>query len=132
MKEIDYLTIDDLIEIGTELIPGFKVRDMGLLESAALRPQTTVYGEDAYPSFIEKAASLMHSLARNHCLIDGNKRLAWAATRTFCLINSYDLILNVDTAERIVVDTAKGELDVAALTVLLRPGIGYRKPKDPQ
>ena len=129
MKEIDYLTIDDLIEIGTELIPGFKVRDMGLLESAALRPQTTVYGEDAYPSFIEKAASLMHSLARNHCLIDGNKRLAWAATRTFCLINSYDLILNVDIAERIVVDTAKGELDVAALTALLRPGFAHRVTK---
>lgn len=132
MKEIDYLTIDDLIEIGTELIPGFKVRDMGLLESAALRPQTTVYGEDAYPTFIEKAASLMHSLARNHCLIDGNKRLAWAATRTFCLINSYDLKLTVDAAEQIVVDTAKGELDVAALTDLLRAGFGYKVPKDPQ
>lgn len=129
MKEIDYLTIDDLIEIGTELIPGFKVRDMGLLESAALRPQTTVYGEDAYPLFIEKAASLMHSLARNHCLVDGNKRLAWAATRTFCLINNYDLILKVDAAEQIVVNTAKGELDVAALTALLQPGFGYRVPK---
>lgn len=132
MKEIDYLTIDDLIEIGTELIPGFKVRDMGLLESASLRPQTTVYGEDAYPLFIEKAASLMHSLARNHCLIDGNKRLAWAATRIFCLINSYDLILKVDTAEQIVVDTAKGELDVAALTALLRPGFTHKVAKKSQ
>lgn len=102
---------------------------MGLLESAALRPQTTAYGEDAYPLFIDKAAALMHSLARNHCLIDGNKRLAWAATRTFCLINSYDLILKVDTAEQIVVDTAKGELDVDELVNLLRSGFKHRVQK---
>jgi death-on-curing protein len=127
---IDYLTLDDLIEIGTALIPGFKIRDIGLLESAALRPQTTVYGEDAYPEFIDKAAALMHSLARNHCLVDGNKRLAWAATRTFCLINNYDLKLTVDDAERIVVDTAKGKLDAEQLVEQLRNGFGYRAQKN--
>lgn len=120
MTAIDYLTLDDLIEIGTALIPGFKIRDIGLLESAALRPQTTVYGEDAYPEFIDKAAALMHSLARNHCLVDGNKRLAWAATRTFCLINNHDIKLTVDEAEQIVVDTAKGNLDVQQLAEILR------------
>jgi death-on-curing protein len=130
VKAIDYLTLDDLIEIGTALIPGFKIRDIGLLESAALRPQTTVYGEDAYPEFIDKAAALMHSLARNHCLADGNKRLAWAATRTFCLMNSYDLKLTVDDAEKIVVDTAKGELDVEQLVEQLRNGFGYRVQKN--
>lgn len=62
------------------------LRDRGLLASAAARPQTTVFGEDAYPSFAEKAAALMHSLARNHPLVDGNRRLAWAATRVFCLL----------------------------------------------
>ena len=121
MTAIDHLTLDDLIEIGNALIPGFKIRDIGLLESAALRPQTTVYGEDAYPEFIDKAAALMHSLARNHCLVDGNKRLAWAATRTFCLINNYDIKLTVDEAERIVDDTAKGKLDVNRLSEILNP-----------
>lgn len=130
MPAIDYLTLDDLIEIGTALIPGFKIRDIGLLESAAFRPQTTVYGEDAYPEFIDKAAALMHSLARNHCLVDGNKRLAWAATRTFCLINNYDLKLTVDDAERIVVDTAKGKLDAEQLVEKLRNGFGYRAQKN--
>lgn len=129
MKAIDYLSLDDLIQIGTALIPGFKIRDIGLLESAALRPQTTVYGEDAYPEFIEKAAALMHSLARNHCLVDGNKRLAWAATRSFCLMNSYDLILKVGVAEKVVVDTAKGDLDVEELVKVLRSGFGYRVQK---
>lgn len=123
MPPIDYLDLEDLIEIGTALIPGFKIRDIGLLESAANRPQTSIYGKDAYPTFADKAAALMHSLARNHCLIDGNKRLAWAATRTFCLMNGFDLKLRVDTAESLVVATAKGELDVTALSKRLSKGI---------
>jgi death-on-curing protein len=120
---IDYLNLEDLIEIGSALIPGFKIRDIGLLESAANRPQTTIYGKDAYPTFADKAAALMHSLARNHCLIDGNKRLAWSATRAFCLMNGFDLKLKIDTAESLVVATAKGELDVAALSKRLSKGI---------
>jgi len=116
VPEIDYLTLEDLIEIGTALIPGFAIRDLGLLESAAVRPQTTVYGKDAYKSFTTKAAALMHSLARNHCLVDGNKRLAWAGTRVFCLMNGSDLKIDVDTAEELVQATARGEVDVVALS----------------
>lgn len=123
MAGIDYLNLEDLIEIGSAIIPDFKIRDIGLLESAANRPQTTIYGKDAYLTFADKAAALMHSLARNHCLIDGNKRLAWSATRAFCLMNGLDLKLKIDTAESLVVETAKGELDVAALSKRLAKGI---------
>ena len=123
MAGIDYLNLEDLIEIGSVIIPDFKIRDIGLLESATNRPQTTIYGKDAYPTFADKAAALMHSLARNHCLIDGNKRLAWSATRAFCLMNGLDLKLKIDTAESLVVATAKGELDVAALSKRLTKGI---------
>ncbi len=124
MPETDYLTLEDLIEIGTALIPGFAIRDLGLLESAAARPQTTVYGKDAYKTFPVKAAALMHSLARNHCLVDGNKRLAWAGTRVFCLMNGFDLEIDIDSAEALVQATAQGELDVVALSQKL---IGYAK-----
>lgn len=117
MAAIDYLTLEDLIEIGSALIPGFTIRDLGLLESAAARPQTSVYGKDAYKTFPEKAAALMHSLARNHCLVDGNKRLAWAGTRTFCLLNGFDLVMKIDEAEDLVQSTAQGTFDVQALTV---------------
>jgi death-on-curing protein len=119
VPEIDYLTLEDLIEIGSALIPGFAIRDLGLLESAAARPQTTVYGKDAYKTFPIKAAALLHSLARNHCLVDGNKRLAWAGTRTFCLMNGFDLLMNIDEAEAMVQATARGELDVPALSQIL-------------
>ncbi len=65
------------------------------------------------------AAALMHSLARNHPLVDGDKRLAWAATRVFCLLNGSDLRLPVDDAERLVVGVAAGEIDVPDLAKAL-------------
>lgn len=95
------------------------VRDLGGLASAAGRPRMTVFGAEAYPSLAEKAAALMHSLARNDPLVDGNKRLAWAGTRVFCLLNGTDLQLPVDDAERLVVGVAAGEIDVPDLAKFL-------------
>ena len=119
-ESIDYLTVDDLLEIAAGVLPDVAVRDHGLLASAAGRPQTTVFGEDAYPSFAEKAAALMHSVARNHALVDGNKRLAWAATRVFCLLNGHDLAFTVDDAEALVLGVATGDLDVPMIAEALR------------
>jgi death-on-curing protein len=112
-RRIEYLTVADLLEIAVGVVGEVAVRDRGLLASAAGRPQSTVFGEDAYPTFAAKAAALMHSLARNHALVDGNKRLAWAATRVFCLLNGRDLAFEVDDAEALVLAVARGELDVA-------------------
>lgn len=114
-ETIDFLTVDDLLEIGTGLLDELSVRDLGLLASAAARPATTVFGEDAYPAFEEKAAALMHSLARNHALVDGNKRLAWGATRVFCLMNGFDLRFTADEAEALVLGVATGDVDVPEL-----------------
>jgi len=75
-EEIDYLELADILKLGREIIADFRVREIGLLESAVARPKTSVFGEDAYLSFAEKTAALLHSIARNHALIDGNKRLA--------------------------------------------------------
>ena len=116
---IDYLSVDDLVEIAAGVVKGLAIRDAGLLASAAGRPQTTVYGEDAYPTFAAKAAALLHSLARNHALLDGNKRLAWAATRVFCRLNGRDLVFTVDDAEAMILAVASGDLDVPDLTALL-------------
>lgn len=116
---IDHLTVEDLFEIGVGILAEVVVRDHGLLASAAARPQSSAFGEDAYPTFARKAAALMHSLARNHALVDGNKRLAWAATRTFCLLNHRDLKLSVDDAEQVVLSVARGELDVPEIAATI-------------
>jgi death-on-curing protein len=116
---VDHLSTEDLLEIAAGVLGEVLVRDVGALASAAGRPRMTVFGADAYPTLAEKAAALMHSLARNHPLVDGNKRLAWAATRVFCLLNGTDLRLPVDDAERMVVGVAAGDLDVPDLAKLL-------------
>jgi death-on-curing protein len=101
------------------VIGGVAIRDQGLLTSAAGRPRASAFGNDAYPTFAEKAAALMHSLARNHALVDGNKRLAWAATRVFCLINGRDLAFTVDDAEELVLAIARGDLEVPEIATAI-------------
>ena len=86
------------------------VADYGLLESALGRPQATVLGQDAYPTTDRKAAALLHSLAKNHCLVDGNKRLAWLATVVFCYINGVDIDASDDDIYNFVIAIADGSL----------------------
>ena len=114
-EPIDYLSVEDLLEIADSVIAGVAVRDAGLLAAAAARPRTTVFGEEAYPTFEDKAAALLHSLVRNHALIDGNKPLAWSATRVFCILNGRDLSYTVDEAESLMVAAAAGDVDVPAI-----------------
>src|SRR5262249_13870113 len=104
---IDYLSIEDLLEIAAGILDDVAIRDRGLLGSAAGRPQSSAFGEVASLTFASKAAALLHSVARNHALVDGNKRLAWAATRVFCLLNGRDLTFSVDEAEKLVVAVAR-------------------------
>ena len=115
MAVIDYLDFHDLLLICDEIIPGYQIRDKGLLLSAIERPQTELYGVEVYPEFDLKAAALMHSIVRNHALIDGNKRLAWSAMRIFCLMNKRDVYLTVNQAEKLTVAAATGTYDVEEL-----------------
>jgi death-on-curing protein len=75
-----YLTVGDVLALHEQEVGANLLADFGLLESAVLRPQTTIGGEDAYPDLHTKAAAMFHSLARNHAFLDGNKRVAVAAT----------------------------------------------------
>lgn len=97
-----YLGLGELLDIAAEILSTQpKVRDYGLLESAAARPQTSVFGQDAYPDLATKAAALLHSICTNHALIDGNKRLAWAATRMFVWENTGEQPRHVSSADAI-------------------------------
>ena len=120
MEKVEYLHFHELMEICFAIIPGAQIRDGGLLKSAAERPKTMLFGEDAYKSFNEKASALMHSLARNHPLIAGNKELAWAATRAFCLMNNCDILMKIDDAEQLVLKAAVGEYGVPEIVSQLK------------
>lgn len=122
-----YLDLDDLLHVAERTLGEAAVRDIGLLESALARPQASAFGADAYPSVHAKAAALLHSIARNHALIDGNKRLALAAVLAFCGLNGTRLVLSNDEAYELVMVVAAGELDdVADLAARLERGTTNR------
>ncbi len=123
-EEIEYLSVEDLLEIAAGVIDHVVVSDAGLLAAAAARPQVTVFGEDAYPTFEDKAAALLHSLVRNHALVDGNKCLAWSAARIFCLLNDRDLTYTVDDAEDLMLSAASGQFDVPQIAAWLVAHLG--------
>ena len=109
-----FLDRDDVLvaaaaALGTQLA----VADYGLLDSAVARARATAFGLDAYPTLLTKAAALMQSLARNHSLVDGNKRTAWAAAWTFLTINGTELSssFDIDAAELLVLGVATGTED---------------------
>jgi death on curing protein len=107
-----YLTLPELLHIAARVLgTDPPVRDAGLLESAVARPQATAFGADAYPDLDSKAAALMHSLARNRALVDGNKRLAIAAVIAFCGVNGRRLTLSNDEAYDLIIEVATGHLD---------------------
>jgi death on curing protein len=115
-----WVTTDHVQDINKHFVGADMLRDFGLLESAILRPQSTAFGADAYPSLHEKAGALLHSLARNHPFVDGNKRTAWAATWVFYELNGYTLVVDDGQIVGLVVDVAEGLADVAAIAGKLK------------
>lgn len=90
-EPVEYLELDDLVELACRLLGDPPpIRDIGLLGSAAARPGTTAFGQDAYPDLTTKAAALLQSIAINHALVDGNKRHGWLATAVFLEINGIE------------------------------------------
>jgi death-on-curing protein len=117
-----YLTTEQALRIARVAAGGpVEVRDVGLLDAAVHRPRASVLGQDAYPDLFAKAAALLHSLARSHPLVDGNKRLAWLATYVLCAKNGVELDPTDDDAYVFVVAVAAGEIDdIAAIADWLR------------
>jgi death-on-curing protein len=107
-----YLSYPELLHIAHRILgDNVPVRDQGLLESALARPQASAFGTDAYPTLHEKAAALAHSLAGNHGLVDGNKRLSLGALIAFLGLNGWRLTWTNDQAYDFIIDLAAGRLD---------------------
>jgi death on curing protein len=114
---VEHLTVEDLLFIAEATLGRPAVRDIGLLDSAAHRPQASAFGKDAYATVHEKAAALLEAVVRNHALVDGNKRLAWAAAVVLYDLNGFDLDPpSVDEAVELVVAVAAGQTELPKLS----------------
>ena len=98
----DYLTLADALALHADQIERYGgssgLRDMGALEAALYRPQTGYYAD-----IIEEAAALWESLAQNHPFVDGNKRVAFAATYTFLAINGLTITADAERTYAFVI-----------------------------
>lgn len=100
-----FLSLEEVLFLHAELIRRFGgnggLRDRGLLESALARPRSGYY-----ETLSLQAAALLQSLCQNHAFVDGNKRVAFAATAIFLRMNGYSLVVNADDGERFLIDRA--------------------------
>jgi death-on-curing protein len=130
-EPIEFLDLDDLVELARGLLGDPPpIRDIGLLGSAAARPQTTAFGEDAYPDLVTKAAALLQSIVNNHALVDGNKRLGWLATAVFLELNGIKASrASNDDVYEFVVWIAASNPDLDDITTRLRRVIQPARPR---
>ena len=108
-----YLTLAEVLDLHRRVIeqsggaPG--VRHLGGVESAVAQPQMTFGGDELYPTIETKATALCFSLVMNHPFVDGNKRIGHAAMETFLVMNGYELVADVDDAEKVILTLAAGD-----------------------
>ena len=117
---VRFLSLEELLlvaHLATDGPPA--VRDAGLLDSAAHRPSTRLFGEDTYPSLFDKAAALIESIVRNHALVDGNKRTAWLAFCTFLDVNGAPVDAPDDEAYDLVLGIAEGRVELDEISASL-------------
>ncbi|MFE9929431.1 type II toxin-antitoxin system death-on-curing family toxin [Streptomyces sp. NPDC005533] len=119
-----YLTVQEALDLAEFAMGGQQVavRDLGLLSSAVHRPQSQMFGIEAYTDLFEKAGALLQSLAVNHPLVDGNKRMAWMCTVVFLDFNGTEMVdVDQDESYKLVIEVATGTLeDVAQIARRLR------------
>ena len=113
-----YLTISELIYINGRLLNNAKimtgkqkVRDLVMLQAAEARPAASAFGQDAYATLEEKAAALLHAIARNHPFTDGNKRTATVAALFMLAVNGRHVTWQPEQALEHILAVAEGRED---------------------
>lgn len=120
-KAIFYLSASDLYNLNDEVTGGHTyVRDVHLLNSAARRPALSVFGEEQFPTIIDKAAALLHSLAYHHLFADGNKRTALRGVTLFLQTNGHELTWDTQTEYDFILEIAQGRYDAAQVADRLK------------
>ncbi len=113
---IHYLTPGEIYAAAEEAIgEPMLAREPQLVRSAAARPMLQAFGTEAYPSLMEKAAALMHSVAAHHLFWDGNKRAATRVTILFLEKNGYRPAWDAQAVYNFVLEIAQNKHDVPAI-----------------
>lgn len=87
------------------------LRAPGLLASAVNRPRARMFEVAAYADLWAQAGALLHAIAANHPLVDGNKRTAWLSAAVFLDLNGVDLAeADQDRAYDLVIAVASGRM----------------------
>lgn len=119
-----YLSVEQVLAIHEALIKRYGgshgIHNQGLLESAVFRPQSSVFGQDAYPTLFGKCAVLGYSLIQNHPFIDGNKRTGFAAMHLMLLINGYDITSTTKEEVSMAEKIASGKMRESAIDQWLK------------
>lgn len=113
-----YLELEDALQQIAAV--GFYVKDLGLLDSALARPKTTLFGEDAYSTLELKAAAMVHSIIKNHAMVDGNKRTSWFMLSSFLYINGYFIEMTADEGMEFTLGIATDKLSLAEAAAMIR------------
>ncbi len=106
----------------------FGLRDRGSLESAVAQSEMSFGGEDLYPTVMEKAAALGHSLIQNHPFVDGNKRVGHVAMEVFLVLNGYEIEASVEEQERVILAVASDEMSRGEFSEWVRAHVVERRP----
>lgn len=113
-------TIDDVADALIPALQGihgtaFHIVDPGLLESALALPHQAYY-----ETFWDKLAAMVRSIAANHALADGNKRLAFTALHATLCVNRYLWLWSQEDGERVILRIAEGDTSFEWLATFLR------------
>lgn len=118
---LTYLSTSDLLFLFTR-VEGMRpvVRDLGSLESAVQRPQTSFGGEFLYPTLSLAAAALMEAINQNHPLVDGKRRLSWISAATmYALAGHRKAEVSQDDIVSLTLKVAQHELSLEAIAAEL-------------
>lgn len=87
------------------------VRDYNLLESAIETPFQSFGGDELYPTIQAKGARLGYGLIKNHCMIDGNKRIGAHSMLVFLALNGIELQYSQKELYETILQVADGSLE---------------------
>jgi death-on-curing protein len=107
------------------------VRDEGLLDSALARPQQMLAYTEPQPDVADLATALAYGIARNHPFVDGNKRTAYVALRTFLVLNGTDVVASMEDRYAHLLALAEGSLSASEFSTWLRTYLSSTGVQEP-